>query len=188
MYMLTDFLNRLVDANDDPIRKGKIWNLTSYIKEQSFEIVNNKPKFDLKHICHDIFGMECNSVQLNSIENGMKIYDLDLIDEPEPNNLFLKLCKQRNMFLYKLATDDTFSVKDIEYIDFRNYKSKSYAELIIPILEKMCGILYKDDTVRPGVRKICMKYAHDEPFKVTEEEIIYPPSNAELILLIEYFE
>lgn len=106
----------------------------------------------------------------------MKIYDLDFIDEPEPNNLFLKYFKQRNIFLYKLATDDTFNVKDIDYIDYRNYKSKSYAELIIPILKKICGILYKDNTNRPDVRKICMKHAHDEPFKVTEEEIIYPSS------------
>ena len=80
------------------------------------------------------------------------------------------------MFLYKLSTDETFCVRDIEYIDFRNYKSKSYAELIVPILMKMCGILFKDNTPRPDVRKICMKLAHDEPFKLTEEDIIYPPS------------
>lgn len=47
MFVITDFLNELVSTNNDPIKFGKIWNLTSYIKGQPFEMINNKPKFDL---------------------------------------------------------------------------------------------------------------------------------------------
>ncbi|XP_055321007.1 uncharacterized protein LOC129577628 [Sitodiplosis mosellana] len=171
-HLVSDFLNGLASTNDDPIKIGKIWNVSAYIKQQPYEVVNNKPKFDLEHISKDVFGSKYTPEQLNSIANSLKIYDLDLVDDPEPNDSFLK---KHNTFLYKLSTGDTFCVIDIEYIDFRNYTSKSYAELIMPILMKMCGILFKDNIPRPEVRKICMKHAHDEPFKVTEEEIVYPP-------------
>lgn len=176
LHLLTEFLNKLIEANDDLEKFGKIWNVTRYIKNQPIEVINNKPKFDLESISRDVFGPEYSFEQLNCISNELAIYDLDFDDEPEPNDPFLKHCKQHNMFMYKLATDDIFNVKDIEYIDFRHYKSKSYAELVVPVLRKMCGILFKDNAYRPEVRAICMKHAHDEPFKVTEEEVVYPPS------------
>ena len=85
--------------------------------------------------------------------------------------------------MYKLVTDDIFNIRDIDFIDFRNFRSKSYAELIVPILMKLCGILLKDNKRRPITREICVKHAHDEPFKVTEETIIYPRSKT----FLEYF-
>lgn len=176
IHMVSDFLNRLACANDDPIKIGKIWNVSAYIKKQPYEVVDNKPKFNLEDISKDIFGENYKSEQLNCILNSLKIYDLDLVDDHEPEDSFLK---KHSPFLYKLSTKDTFCVMDIDFIDFRNYKSKTYAELIMPILMKMCGIMWKNDSARPKVRKICMKHAHNEPFKVTEEDIIYPPSKFE---------
>lgn len=170
------FLNTLDSSKNNPGKFGKIWNLTTYIKGKPFEMVENRAVFDLQQIACDVFGPDYTVTQMNSIAKCLATYDLNFDDEPNPRNPFLKLCKQENHFLYKLATDHIFNVKDVDYIDFRDYKTKSYADLIIPILMKMCGILYKDDVFCPIVRKICMKHAHDEPFKVTEETIIYPPS------------
>lgn len=179
IHMVSDFFNRLACANDDPMKIGKIWNVSTYTKKQPYEVVNNKPIFNLAEISKDVFGEEYTSEMLNCIAKSLKTYDLDFVDDHEPNDSFLK---KHNPFLHKLSTNDIFCVIDIEYIDFRNYKTKSYADLIIPILMKMCGIMLKNNSPRPKVRKICMKHAHNEPFKVTEEVIIYPPSKYRIIL------
>lgn len=173
IYAITDFINGLVAEDGNP---GKILKVSAYVKRQTLEMVKNKPKFDLNKISRDVFGPDFTPVQLNSIANGLTIYDLDFQPEPVEKNAFLNFCKKHDSFMYQLVKDDIFKVKDIDYIDFRNYKSKSYAELTLPLLAKLCGILHKDDRVRPEYRNICMKHAHDEPFKVTEETINYPPS------------
>lgn len=139
--------------------------------------MKDKITFDLKKIGHDVFGDDFSDEKLNCIKNGLECYDLEDFQQPINRNLssFLRFCKTRDRFAYKLATDEIYNVKDITYMDFRNYKSKSYAELVIPLLMKMCGILFKDNARRPTYRDICMKHAHDEPCKVTEETIVYPP-------------
>ncbi|XP_031641258.1 uncharacterized protein LOC116352656 [Contarinia nasturtii] len=173
-YVIGDWINKLVASNTTENR-GKIWNVSMYVKRQPMGMVKNKPNFDLERISCDIFGPDCTPEQLNSIENGLNCYDINFNDEPEPKMSFWKFCKKHDAFMYKLVVDDIFNVKDVEFIDFRNYKSKSYTELVVPILMKLCGILLKDHARRRDTRKICIKHAHDEPFKVTEEKIIYPP-------------
>lgn len=183
-YAIQDFLTGLSQANqDNPQQRGKIWNVTAYVKRQTITQFDNKIKFDLKQIGRDVFGDECSTENLDCIENGLACYDLDNFQQPSNRNLssFLRFCKTRDVFAYKLATDTIFNVKDITYMDYRNYNAKSYAELVIPLLMKMCGILFKDNTQRPSYREICMKHAHDEPCKVTEEEIIYPPSTSKCV-------
>lgn len=178
-YAIQEFLSRL--ANENPEQRGKIWNVSAYVKRQPITKIKNKITFDLKPIATDVFGDDYSCDQLNCIENGLACYDLDEFQQPSNHrNLssFLRFCKTRNLFAYKLATDEIFNIKDITYMDFRNYKSKSYADLVIPLLMKMCGILFKDNAQRPVHREICMKHAHDEPCKVTDETIIYPPSNS----------
>lgn len=179
-FVLDDFLNRLAKANENPHRCGTIWNVSTYVKHQPpLKIAENKMTYDLEQISRDIFGEDFSREQLNAITNGLACYDLDFeVPTKQNRSEFLQRCKNENSFVYKLATDDVFNVKDLSYMDFRNYKSKTYAELVIPILMKISGILLKDVFYprRPKKRKICMKHAHDEPSKVTEELIIYPLS------------
>lgn len=181
-YAIQEFLTGLSQANEDPQQRGKTWNVSAYVKRQPVAKLKNKFVFDLQQIGRDVFGDACTTEQLNCIENGLACYDLDDFQQPPNRSLssFLRFCKTRDLFAYKLATDTIFNVKDITYMDFRNYKSKSYAELVIPLLMKMCGILFKDNKQRPKHREICMKHAHDEPCKVTEETVNYPPSKFSL--------
>lgn len=180
--VIEDFIQKLMESSDDPAQRGKILNVAAYVRRQPFELVENKPRYDLERISRDVFGEDYSTEQLNSIGNGLACYDLNIEAATHRSGSndtsFLKFCKTHDMFLYKLATDDIFNIKDIAYIDFRNCKSKTYAELIIPILMKICGILFKNYSRRPCVRKICMKHAHDEPSKLTEETVIYPKCKA----------
>lgn len=176
MFVINDWVKSLIETNGDPELKGKIKNVAMYVKRQPIELVKNKPTYDLDSISRDVFGPDYTKEQKNCIANGLACYELDLKEEPEPRISFLKFCKKNDHFMYKLATDDIFNVKDIMYIDYRNYRSLNYAELILPILMKMCGILLKDERRRPHTRAICVKHAHDEPYKVTDENIIYPDS------------
>lgn len=189
VYTIRDWIDRLEESNNDPLVRGKILNVAAYVKcqEPIDHDEKGKPIFDFEKISRDVFGEKFSEAQKNAITNCYASYNLDFEEEmsnsgyqdPAQRDSFLKFCKSHDLFLYKLATDDVFNVKDITFMDFRNFKSKSYAELVIPILMKICGILNKDARRRPNVRSICMKHAHDEPFKQTEETIIYPPSSSE---------
>lgn len=127
----------------------------------------------MEEIASDIFGKKYTIHDVNAIENGLIQYNLNFkLCTPKE----LDFCKNQNMFAYKLLTDDVYLIKDISYIDFRKDKSKNYANLIIPLLRKVQGILDANERPRPKFRAICMKHAHDEPFKVSNEPIDYPPS------------
>lgn len=176
-YAIEHFLDRLAEENANPLQCGMIWNVSGYVKDQHISTVNDEMPYDLDLISRDVFGEDYSREQLDTIAKGLAYYKLKFELTPCPElNAFLQHCKHENLFAYKLATDDIFNVKDISYIDFRNYKSTSYAELVIPILMKMCGVLFKDDEHRPTERKICMKHAHDELLKMTDETIMYPSS------------
>lgn len=176
-FVLDDFLDRLANVNDNSKRLGKVWNVSAYVKRQPLVMVGNRITYDFEQISRDIFGDGVSSKELNAIVNGLVHYDLDFEEPTKSNsNADWHRYKNRYPFIYKLGTEKVFNVQDIAYMDYRNYKSKSYAELVIPILMKLYGILFKDDARPPMVRKICMKHAHDEPSKVTEEAIIYPSS------------
>lgn len=62
-------------------------------------------------------------------------------------------------------------------IDYRKFDAKNYADLIIPIVMKLRGILTKDDLPLLSTRLIFLKFSHDEPPMMNEQEIIYPTSN-----------
>lgn len=177
-----DFHLQLAKENGNPAQRGKIWEVSAYVKRQPLMMVGNKLTYDLEKISCDVFGESFTREQLNAIANGLAYYDLNF-EYPPKKELrgVLQFCKKHDSFAYKLATDDTFNVRDITYMDYRNYKSTSYAELVIPLLMKLCGILFNDDARRPTVRKICLKHAHNEPSKVTEELVIYPSSKFKIV-------
>lgn len=159
-------------------KKGpRIENLARYVKNLPMlpkGLGSNDVVFDVKQISQEVFGEHFSEEQMNGILNILRYYGSSVDKTSNVKSPFLKFCKENGPFLYKLATDTVYNIKDIEYIDYRNYKSKNYAELIVPILMKMCGILYKDDRSKPRTRIICMKFAHDEPFKLVHANVIYP--------------
>lgn len=181
--------NRIESKN-----RGKIWIISEYVRRETTEIIDNKPQFDLDKISADIFGAEYTPSQRNTIVNSLAIYDTNFnLDEislqnkvKSMENGFLSVCRERDPFLFQLATDDVYIVKDIAFIDYQNCRSKTYPELIIPILMKICGILFQSDRDDrcdsfEFSRQICMKHTHNEPSKVTDETIIYPPSKLSLL-------
>lgn len=183
--MLIDFLERLENNRLEPSKRGKVWNISHYIRQESTEIIDNEPQFDLDKISGDVFGADYAQWQRNAIANGLAVYNVNFssdelhLHEKYRGNAFLSHCKEHDPFLFTLATDDVYIVKDIAFADYQNYRSKTYSELVAPILMKICGILFDNDVHdRRDVRRIFMKHAHDEPFKTTEETIIYPPSKA----------
>lgn len=168
---------------DESVTGNRIPQIAKYIRDQVPILSTGKDsvRFDLAKIARDIFGDEFTEHDVYAIENGLAQYNLnfDIEDEASPsspNSKTMKFCKSRNMFIYKLFTDDVYLIKDIAYIDFRNYKSKSYADLIIPSLRKAQGIIFANERNRPHDRTVCMKYAHDEPYRVVQEPIDYPKS------------
>lgn len=184
MDMVIDFIKRLEDTRQDLLKNGKIWSVSEYVRRQSIEIVDNQPQFDLDKISADVFGADYTPLQRDAIAKSLAVYNV-AFDEVELNfqdkyigNELLTFCKEHSPFLFKLATDDVYVVKDYSFIDYRNYRSKTYSELIIPILMKICGILWKNDPERRDVREIFMKHAQDEPFKLTQEFVLYPSSKS----------
>lgn len=172
-----DFFGGLSNANKNRQQSEQIWNISAYVKRQPLTRIGAKMIYDLEQISRDVFGDDYSQEELNAISNGLAFYNLNFEQSQDhhSNTLFGRV-KPHNSFAYKLAKDPVFIVKDISYMDFRNRQFKNYAELVIPILMKLCGILFKDYPRRPKKRKICMKRAHDEPSKVAEEVIVYPTS------------
>lgn len=177
-FVVEGFLAKLANANKDPNKTGVIWNVSAYLKQlKPLTIVDNKVTYNLEQISRDVFGDDHTNEQFNAISNGLAVYDLDF-EQPQNHstNIFSRRVKQHKSFVYKLATDTVFNVGDIDYMDYRNYKSKTYADLVVPVLMKLCGVLYQIHPRPPKMRKICVKHAHDEPSKVTQEIVIYPSS------------
>lgn len=192
-YLPLDQLQTLLTkfpANLPKLMGGRIAFLAWYVKRHPViaKTTNNKVSFNLKPIADDVFGPNYTTLELNTIYNGLMIYDTDFASDDDgeyrddclfPFNhkdqfSFVNFCKQNSTFMYFLMTDKVYKIKDIEYIDYRNFRSKNFAELIVPMLMKLCGILYSNISPRKLTRRICMKYAHDEPAKVVDANIIYP--------------
>lgn len=130
---------------------------------------------DLESIASDIdrsFGSKTDIV--NAIENGLNCYDTTFSVSTLCDDAFTIFSKERNPFIYTLIVDNVFLVKDIAFVDYRFADGRNFANLIIPLLQKMMGILFKKSLIKPMDRKICIKFAHDEPFRVVQIPIIYP--------------
>lgn len=171
------FWGKLSAASPQPVR-GRISKLALYASHQQLveKSETNRVPFQLESIAYDVFGPSYTELELNSIYNSLMLFETDFCGSRSHKTPFIDFCRVHNTFLYFLITDDVYSVKDIEYVDYRTFNNKNFAQLIVPILMKLCGILYKDDSPRRPTRKICAKYAHDEPAKVVNEVVVYPKS------------
>lgn len=158
--------------------------LAMFIKDQPMQSTDINPygvAFDLKEICEKICkisDIDYDDNLFNIILGILKYYDFKSHNYPSNEcSVFIEAVKKYDPFIYKLiCEDEIYSMEDIQYIDYRNFKSKNYAELILPIFIKMCGILFKENHPQPKKRMFYMKFAHDEPTKLIERQIIYPSS------------
>lgn len=160
-------------------------NIVSNIKMQSTnEIVRlahfvrqkSHPTLDLEQIANDIFYPNVSDEDVNAIENGLNCYDINFSVATPNNNPFTTFSKQCNPFIYTLMVTDVYLNKDIAFVDYRSDQTKSFPDLAVPLLQKMMGILFEKSFIKPLDRKICMKFAHDEPHRVIRIRVIYPKS------------
>lgn len=163
------------DFTHQPPEINRIEYMASYVNQHTLEIPINGKYFAIDAIADSMVGQENSMDIANAIENGLSRFDMS-IPVAKVNNQFAKFCKKNNSFIYKLIADDIFLVKDIPYIDFRHNAGKNYADLLVPLLQRLTGILYTNNAERPANRKICMKFAHDEPYKVVRIDVVYPKS------------
>lgn len=98
-------------------------------------------------------------------------------NEREDSEL-MEFCKTKHPFIYKLMTYEIFKIAEVMVIDFRMFRNYSYANMVVPIAMKLCGILRKDEHNPPQTRKIFIKFAHEESAIVRDEEIVYPNSKS----------
>lgn len=148
----------------------RIFKLISYIK-----INQTASGFNLKQMAKDIFPPNDDiQIGINAIENGLNCFDIRFSIATPNDDPFGQFSKERNAFIYQLIVDDVYLIKDVMYIDYRNGRAAIFPDLIVPLIQKMMGILFKKNLIKPMDRKICMKFAHDEPWRVIKCPILYP--------------
>lgn len=162
------------------VRQHYIADLAGYIREKVELRSNddeNRCSFDVDAIARVVFDGDYYPHNLEAIAKGLAQYDLNFrtIDPTKTMTKTMEVAKTQNMFIYKLLTDDVYLIVDIKFIDYRNCRSKNYAQLIIPLLQKLYGILHANELQRPKAQKICMKYSHTGSYEVQNKAIVYPP-------------
>lgn len=95
----------------------------------------------------------------------------------EGNDDFLEFCKNDHPKMFTLLTYRVLKLREMASVDYRKFNQKSFPDLMIPIVMKLCGVLNKDASDRPLTRQIFTKFAHDESWTLKDEEIVYPKSN-----------
>lgn len=146
-------------VKDHPIREGDFADATAY--------------FDLDKVCADLFRPRFSEFEMNGVVNCIKQFNIHFEIEDEANESLTQV-KSEFPFLYKLMVDEVFLLKENSCLDLRKCKSKTYAELMLPVIRKLLGIIFANDPERPSHRLMCAKHVDDEPARVTLEEIIYP--------------
>lgn len=157
---------------------SKIPDLAAYVRkiQQTTKDDKQSVQFDVETVARDVFGDDYAEEELNTIKNGLTIYNLKF-SIPRTNDLLLRQLKRHDRLLYKLLTDKVFNVRDITYIDFENVRNRTYAELVCPLLQRMLGILFSEKYGTEFTRAICMKFSHEDPYEAVEETPCYPPDD-----------
>lgn len=166
---------------------SKIPDLAAYVRKiaQTPTSDANRVTFDLERVAKDIFGDDYGEEQMNTIENGLTVYNLNF-RIPIISDSFHRQLRRNHCFLYKLLTDDIFNIRDIMFIDYRNFRSRTYAELIMPVLQRLMGHMFSEKRNTGFTRKICMKFSHEDPFEIVDETPCYPPGNRWPQLQLDY--
>lgn len=143
-----------------------IEQVASIIKQNTID-----SKIDVDKIAIDLFDKHSKH-DINAITNGLSYYDIRFSVKMPINDSFTEFSRNRNSFIFKL--DDVFLIKDISYFDYREKRAQYFPGLVISVLQKMIGILFAKQIIKPMDRKICMKIAHDEPSRIIHIPVIYP--------------
>lgn len=168
------FLSTFDDKSSNMVQK-----LVNYIKKTT-----NEQNLNLEQIAKDLTNSkDC----VAALENGLNCFDIQFKISTKDNDPFDKFSKERNPFIYQLLVDDVYLIKDFSYIDYRNEKLKIFPELIIPLLQKMMGILFQKKSIKPLDRKICIKLTHDEPFRIVQIPVIYPNGKQINVFFVNYY-
>lgn len=174
-YLPKKAVHNFINENINGKNINKIDFLANYVNQRTLPNPYSGQFFAIDDIAQDLVSEDSAMDVANALENGLDCYNMNL-QTNTGGNAFVKFCKEHNSFIYRLITEEIYLVKDIAFIDFRSFKGKNYAELVVPLLQRILGILYKNDSEKPANRKICLKFAHDEPFKVARIDLIYPQS------------
>lgn len=166
---------------------SKIIDLAAYVRKipQTLLKDGQSVKFDLDYVAKDVFGDNYTEGELNAIENGLVIYNLKF-RIPTVTDPMLRTLMRFDRVLYKLLTDDIYSVRDIAYVDFDTVRSKTYAELVCPLMQRILGILFLEQIDTDFTRKVCMKYNHDDLYEVVDETPCYPPNELRIPFRVLY--
>lgn len=149
--------------------------VTDIIKQVASIIKRNTidSKIDMDKIAIDLFEKH-STHDINAITNGLSYYDTRFSVKMPNEDPFTEFSRNRNSFIFKLMVEDVFLIKDISYIDYREKRAQCFPGLVISLLQKMIGILFAKQIIKPMDRKICMKIAHDEPSRIIRIPVIYP--------------
>lgn len=179
-YIPPTFIDHFLSKHDVEAT-NKIEQVASYIKRNSVD-----SNIDLRQIAHDLF--DKHSVHgINAITNGLNCYHTVFSIDVPKHDPFTEFSRNKSPFIYKLIVDDVYLIKDILYFDYRESRTQCFPSLVVPLIQKLIGILFKKQIIKPVDRKICIKIAHDEPSRIIRIPVIYPNGESLSIFLFLFF-
>lgn len=174
---LPSFIPPMKRFNTKLVRVGpkssKIVDLAAYV--QTIPQTPNG-EFDLAFVARDVFGDDYTEEELNTINNGLAVFNLNF-KKPAVADPMLRHLMRYDRLLYKLLTDKVFCVQDIAYTDYISVRSKTYADLMCPLMLRILGVLFAETKDTEFTREICMKFTHDELYEVIAMPPWYPPAD-----------
>ncbi|XP_055326141.1 uncharacterized protein LOC129579977 [Sitodiplosis mosellana] len=145
--------------------------------------LNKRERDDLEDKLNRVFAV--NEYAGNWNEDIYEGLILDLANNDESFNLVLQFCKENIYFAYKLINEKDSTQKDLLCIEERREEDAIFRSLMVTIMLKMCGILFKDvdPKKRPTIRT---NRNFGDIYVTSANDIIYPtmplPSLKELLV------
>lgn len=173
-----DVILKLCDKIECDEKPKPLFRLAKYVRGKTF----GPHGFDLNEIATEIFGAGYTERDKALIQDELSRYDLNLEDERLESNQIsdeiVEFCKKNLYFAYGLIVEDITTNQSLAYIDLRRRESTRYVNMVVTVLLKLCGILFKDGQVeeRPKTRQIKIKRNIADDAVPVEENIIYPSS------------
>ncbi|XP_055304275.1 uncharacterized protein LOC129569464 [Sitodiplosis mosellana] len=173
---------RLVERKCD-----KFWRMVQFVEpfrygEKGFDLnalaynLTKQERDDLEDKLNRIFAI--NDYAGNWNEDIYEGLILDLANNEESFNLVLQFCKENLYFAYKLINEKDSTQKDLLCIEYRHKEDVIFGNVIVIIMRKMCGILFKDvnPKKRPAIRTVQTNQHLGAIFVTSVRDIIYPTS------------
>lgn len=178
-----DAIHKFLGSIETPERKHrKMFKLSNYVR--TIEMGPNG--YDLRSIASDIFREVDIPGGLETIEFQFSRYNSPIVNELDDCHPKLReiaeFCKKNLYFAYGLIMDAESTNEALAYIDLRSQGATDFINLVVSVILKMYGILYKDFEIneRPKTRKIYIKRTIDEDAAQRDENIVYSTSKSSL--------